>query len=251
MSRTMRRVPVGGGPAPYPLSFSALGIAGSSGIVFDSIESSILQATGGAVAGNGDVIGDVTDVSGNGIVIAQATGANRPTNTVTNGISAITLGDSKFLSATLGASITTPTFSAVYVIYNPAVAGSFFPFVMNTENLDYVVVENNQHQYRIDNIEAIALNDAGDVARIVRLRHLANGGAGQTLEIYNMAGVLQGTASGNWASDDTFGTAFNIGYNTTQKAGEVAFMLATSADINDTLFGTIKTELVSRFGGWK
>lgn len=242
-----------GGPSAgtYPLSFAALGMTGAGGIVFDSIESAILQSTGGAVAGNGDVIGDVTDVSGNGIVIAQATGANKPTNTVTNGIGAITLGNSKFLAATLGASITVPTFSAVYVIYNPAVAGTFYPFVMNTESLDYVVVENNQHQYRVDNAQLAALNDAGGVARIVHLRHHTAAAGGQSLKVYDMAGALVGSATGNSPSPDVFGTAFNIGYNNTQKAGEVAFMLATSADINDTLFGTIKTELVSRFGGWK
>lgn len=233
--------------ASYPLSFAALGMTGADGIVFDSIESAILQSTGGAAAGNGDVIGDVQNVSGTAATITQGTGANKPTNTVTNGIGAITLGNSLYLGGSMSAALSSNSFSAIAVVYSPNIAGTFYPFVFDTDSLDYLVVENNTWQFRLDNASFPTVTDPYPVARIVRIRGTF---ADTRLATYNLAGVLQ-QSNTSTQPGDLIGTSFKIGYPNTQKAGEVAFLMLTDYDINDTLFNTIKERLVTRFGGWR
>lgn len=231
----------------YPLSFSALGMTGAGGIVFDSIESSILQSTGGSAAGNGDVIGDVQSVSGTAATITQGTGANKPTNTVTNGVGAITFGDSLYLAGAMDTAFEASSFSAVIVQYNPGTLGSFYPFVFDGEGLDYLICENANLQYRLDNTPIIQFTDGGSAARIIRIRSTVSA---SLMETYSLAGVQQVTLGGAGASSP-MGTSFKIGYPTTQKAGEVAFLMLTDYDIDDTLFNTIKAQLVTRFGGWR
>lgn len=105
---------------------------GVKGWLYDGLLSAFLQSAGGAAAGNGDPLGSVQDLSGNGNDILQATGGSKPTNTVTGGINAISCASSKYMECTLASAVSVYR-TVVYVICIKATTpGEAYPLLMGS-----------------------------------------------------------------------------------------------------------------------
>ena len=117
-------------PAPYTPADEFAG--GVKGWLYDGLLSAFLQSAGGSAAGNGDQLGSVEDLSGNGNDILQATGGSKPTNTVTGGINAISCASSKYMECTLASAVNVYR-TVVYVICIKATSpGEAYPLLMGS-----------------------------------------------------------------------------------------------------------------------
>lgn len=241
----------GGGGGAYALSFAALGITGN-GFVLDGKESEFLQSVGGAASGNGDVLGQVTDVSGNAMVISQGTGANKPTNTVTAGVNAITLATNLALAGTMPVAFDQQAFSFVAVLGSVGDGSGYYPFLFPGAGYDYLLDDGAGAQQRttlmINGGQAAATGFVARQPRIIRIRSTASS---LTMSAHTLSGTQLYAATTGAAGAGSMGTAFSVGFIFTQTTGaKIAFAMLTDADIDDTVFAVIKADLISRFGSW-
>ncbi|MFP5504943.1 MAG: hypothetical protein ACLGH6_01975 [Gammaproteobacteria bacterium] len=233
--------------AAYPLSFSALGMTGASGFVFDSLRSAVLQSVDGAPSANGDVVGYIEDVSGSGSHVSQNTTANKPTVAVTNGIAALRLDASKFLEGTMPVAINNNAWSMVLVGYNSDGAGSVYVAFAGSAN--YFLYDNARYRVIANSAGVIDQTIGQPRLNIVRVR--SNTG-GITMNLYNAnTGALDKGPYTAAAATGTTDAVVRLGISDSQRPCEFPFVMVTNYDIDDTLFDTIKTKLVERFGGWR
>lgn len=235
----------------YPLSFSALGLVGN-GFVLDGKESEFLKSVGGAASGNGDVIGQVTDVSGNEMVISQGTGANKPTNTVTGGVNAITLDTNLALAGTMPAAFSQRAFSFVAVLGSVGDGSGYYPFVFPGAGYDYFLDDGGAaFQRSILFVDGAQTIDTGLVARQPRIVRVRSTASASLIQAYTLSGTLLAQQSAGAPLAGSMGTAFSVGLIFAQTTGaKIAFAMLTDADIDDAVFGVIKTDLIRRFGSW-
>lgn len=92
--------------AATPFDPTSMFAGGLNGWLFNGAagESDFLQSSGGSVAGDGDPLGYISDLSGNVNDIAQATGGSKPVCKINNGIRSAYFTSSK----TLGVTFATP-----------------------------------------------------------------------------------------------------------------------------------------------
>lgn len=241
-------------PAPYTPADEFAG--GKNGWLYSGIsgQSAFLQSAGGAAAGNGDPLGSVEDLSGNGNDILQSTGGAKPVNTVTGGINAIALSSSKFMDVTLASALAAYR-TVVYVICIKATSpGEAYPLLMTTASgLDFVFNQTPGVSTATIGDHTSAVGDASvggaNAPYIVVYKKYDDGGTPTVnVKAYRLS-------NGSLLDDKTFATgittatvtSISIGYPTPMPAHQIPFHMGIEGNIDTT---NLLTYLLSTFGGW-
>lgn len=137
----------GSAAAPAPFDPASMFAGGLNGWLFNGAagESDFLQSSGGSVAGDGDPLGYISDLSGNANNIAQATGGSKPVCKINNGIRSAYFTSSKTLDVTFATPIP-PTRTEVWVIKvmaNTPSADAYPHVLSGTGGLDFQYIRNS------------------------------------------------------------------------------------------------------------
>ena len=232
---------------------------GKNGWLFDGSagQSDFLQSAGGAVAVNGDPLGSVEDLSGNGNDVLQTTGGAKPVCNVSGGIRAITTADGKSISAALAVNMPpartmvwvfrggTLSSDATYLLQELAAGGTW----------DWLYPTNVPNAYMYDDNYTgtnLVVTPAWGQTVIFVMKKWFDGGLWKlTGTSYNAAGVLVATdtftfASGHGHSVKTIDIGFPPG--TPQNTMYIPFAFGVEGTISDE--ADMVAYCVSKFGAW-
>lgn len=238
-------------PAPYTPADEFAG--GVKGWLYDGLLSSFLQSAGGSAAGNGDPLGSVQDLSGNGNDILQATGGAKPTNTVTGGINAISCASSKYMGCTLASAVNVYR-TVVYVICIKATSpGEAYPLLMGsggtfdsiynqTPGVSTGTIQDNNSQ-----IGQVACESANNPYIVIYKKYNDAGTKKVNVKVYRLS-------NGTLYDDKTYNAPringvdlIDIGYPTPQPAFQIAFHMGIDGapDLTNVL-----GYIYDNFAGW-
>lgn len=232
---------------------------GKNGWLFDGSagKSAFLQSAGGPVAVNGDPLGSVEDLSGNGNDVLQTTGGAKPVCNVSGGIRAITTADGKSISAALAVNMPpartqvwvfrggTLSSDATYLLQELAAGGRW----------DWLYPTNGPNAYMYDDNYAgsnLVVTPAWGQLVIFIIRKWFDGSKWQlTGSSYNSSGVLVqtrtfGFASGHGHSVKTIDIGLPFG--TPQSTMYIPFALGVEGTLSDE--AEMVAYCVSKFGAW-
>ena len=228
---------------------------GKKGWLFDGSagKSAFLQSAGGSVAGDGDPLGSVEDLSGNGNDILQATGGAKPTNTVTGGINAISCASSKYMGRTLASAVSVYR-TVVYVICIKATSpGEAYPLLMGSGGtFDSIfnqtpgvttgsVTDNNAY------IGPVSCDTANQPYIVIYKKYDDAGTKRVNVKVYRLS-------NGTLVDDETYAAPstngvdlIDIGYPTPQPAFQIPFHMGIDGapDLTNVL-----TYIYDNFAGW-
>lgn len=226
---------------------------GVKGWLYDGLLSAFLQSAGGSAAGNGDPLGSVQDLSGNGNDILQATGGAKPTNTVTGGINAISCASSKYMECTLASAVNVYR-TVVYVICIKATSpGEAYPLLMGSGGTFDSLFN------RTPGVSTGTINDNNSSIGTVACEH-ANNPYIVIYKKYNDAGTkkvnvkVYRLSNGTLLDDKTYAAPstkgvdlIDIGYPTPQPAFQIPFHMGIDGapDLTNVL-----TYIYDNFAGW-
>ena len=243
-----------GAAAPVPFDPVSMFAGGLNGWLFNGAadQSDFLQSSGGSVAGDGDPLGYIEDLSGNANNIAQTTGGSKTVCNIAGGIRALKGTSAKYMDVTLADPIVGERTAAYAIRINSALVGVVYPLLMSVSGgYDFVY-----HSGGGVNSGTVGDNGAG-------VGNVTCADTGQTMFVVmkkiNTAGtwtvqVSVYSASGTLIDEDTFAssgsstiTATQIGYPVANDTFWVPFHMCVEgvADTTDLL-----TYLVDQFGAW-
>ena len=226
---------------------------GLNGWLYDGLLSAFLQSAGGAAAGNGDPLGSVEDLSGNGNDILQATGGAKPTNTVTGGINAISLASSKYMECTLASAVNVYR-TVVYVICIKATSpGEAYPLLMvSGGTFDGIfnrtpgvstgeILDNNA------NIGPVSCDTANHPYIVIYKKYDDAGTKRVNVKVYRLS-------NGTLVDDETYAAPstkgvdlIDIGYPTPQPAFQIPFSMGIDGNLDTT---NVLAYINTNFAGW-
>lgn len=238
--------------APYTPADEFAG--GKNGWLYDGVLSAFKQAAGGAVAGNGDPLGSVEDLSGNGNDILQSTGGAKPVNTVTGGINAIALSSSKYMEMTLASALTayrTEVYICCIKATTPgeaypqlsAVTGGFDGIFMQTPGISTGSVLD------ANNAKGSVSVEGANQPYIVVYKKYDNGGTPtvniKTYSLGNQSALDDKTFATSIGTTSV--TSINIGYPTPMPAFQIPFHMGIEGDLDTT---DLFAYFASTYAGW-
>jgi hypothetical protein len=215
-----------GGSSFNPLDYFTGGYGGLqwSGVAG---ESDFLQTEAGAVAGNGNPLGWVEDLSPNGNHLNQTVGAARSVCFVSGGSRAIQqTSNTEILPCTLAAAMN-GVYSHVSIITPGIGAKLSFPSIYTTGN-DYIALDHGVNEATVYiNNNVIAVVSFPAASFIMHMVHESGAANGVTISTYDVTGTLVDTASGTNALINR-GTAFQVGFG----FGTPALLMSWGMEIN-------------------
>ena len=223
---------------------------GLNGWLFNGADgqSAFLQSAGGAVAGDGDPLGSVEDLSGNGNDIVQATSGVKPVCRIDNGIRSIKITSGKAIETTL----VTPmpaTRTEVFVFFR-AVAGpneAYGPYT-HAATYDAEMFRSLQMEVLDGNVNKGSMScDYTDPKIYVKKKITSGGGSGLFFWEYSMAGAVLNSKTLGYSSTDAQ-TDLGIGFNGYAMPDHwIPFALGIEGDVDVT---DLITYLAANFGAW-
>ena len=239
--------------APYNPADEFTG--GKNGWLFDGSagKSAFLQSAGGAVAGDGDPLGSVEDLSGNGNHIVQATGGSKPVCKVNGGIRSAYFTSSKNLGVTFATAVPAVR-TEIFVIHVKANTPSAeaYPHVLTgAGGLDFQFIRNTA----TDVIEVwdgtslcgyVTCPAYGNTFIFVE-QHVIGGGPDVNAYTYNAAGTLVGSNVGMGAHNGIAATSITLGLAAAMIPFHIAFSMGIEGHPDTT---DLRTYLANTFGAW-
>jgi len=207
-----------------------------------------LQSAGGAVAGDGDPLGSVEDLSGNGNHIVQATSGVKPVCRIDNGIRSIKITSGKVIGTTLVATMPA-TRTEVFVLFR-AVSGpneAYGPYTRSA-TYDATMFRSLQVEVLDGNVNMGSMPCGYTAPKIyVKKKITSGGGAGLFLWQYSMAGAVLTSATLGYTSTD-LQTDLGIGFNGYAMPNFwIPFSLGIEGDVD---VAELIAYLVAGFGAW-
>lgn len=236
--------------AATPFDPASMFAGGKNGWLFDGSagKSAFLQSAGGSVAVNGDPLGSVEDLSGNGNDVVQATGGSKPVCRIDNGIRSIKITSGKALKTTLVAPMPT-TRTEVFVLFR-ASTGTNEAYGPYTHSATY-----DATMFRFLRVEVLdgSVNKGSmpcgyTVPKIyVKKKITSGGGSGLFIWEYSMAGAVLNSATLAYSSTDAQ-TGLGIGFTGYAMPDFwIPFSLGIEGDVDVT---ALIAYLVAGFGAW-
>ena len=223
---------------------------GKKGWLFDGSagKSAFLQSAGGAVAGDGDPLGSVEDLSGNGNHIVQATSGVKPVCRIDNGIRSIKITSGKAIETTLVAPMPV-TRTEVFVLFR---AGSgpneaYGPYTHST-TFDATMFRYSRVEVLDGSVYKGFMPCGYTVPKIyVKKKITSGGGSGLFIWEYSMAGAVLNSATLAYSSTDAQ-TGLGIGFNGYAMPNFwIPFSLGIEGDVD---VAELIAYLVAGFGAW-
>lgn len=236
-------------PAP-PFDPASMFAGGKNGWLFDGSagKSAFLQSAGGAVCVDGDPLGSVEDLSGNGNNVVQATGGTKPVCRIDGGIRSIKITSGKAIETTLVAPMPA-TRTEVFVLFR-AVSGSneaYGPYT-HSATYDATIFRSSQVEVLDGNFNKGSMPcDYTEPKIYVKKKITSSGGEGLFIWEYSMAGAVLNSATLDYSSTDPQ-TDLGIGFSGYAVPDFwIPFSLGIEGDVDVT---ALIAYLVAGFGTW-
>lgn len=245
-----------GAADPAPFDPASMFAGGLNGWLFNGAadQSDFLQSSGGSVAGDGDPLGYISDLSGNHNNVAQATGGSKPVCKVNGGIRSAYFTSNKSLSVTFG-SVVPAQRTEVFVVRvaaNTPVGEAYIHVMSGGSGWTMVFVRSTSTNV-VDMISGgffggtVACPDYGNTFIFVGKLGVINDGEASTVYTYNAAGELVATASQLTNNDAAGATTMWLGYASPMIPFHVPFSMGIEGHPDTT---DLVAYLADTFGAW-
>jgi len=216
-------------------------------------QSVFLQSAGGSPAADGDPLGSISDLSGNGNNVVQATGGSKPVCKVNGGIRSAYFTSSKNLGVTFATAVPAVR-TEIFVIHVKANTPSAeaYPHVLTgAGGLDFQMIRNTA----TDVIEVwdgtswcgyVTCPDYGNTFIFVE-QHGIGYGPGVNAYTYNAAGTLVGSNVGMGYHNANTATSMKLGFPAAMIPFHIAFSMGIEGHPDTT---DLRTYLANTFGAW-